>query len=458
MRDTTLPCSQLLPPVPDPSLLTLHALREICAHLQIAASEDPLRRLLLERQPVPAAQGQQTPALSVLLESGFARQEGEALHPQFQLQVCQGFFVFSDLTSRADSPDFVLPIGPASHYLARLAIRQPVGTALDLGCGSGIQALLAARHSRHVLATDINPRALAFTRLNAALNRVENIETAQGSLLQPAGGRVFDLILYNPPFILAPAHHSELSYAFTQQDKPLYSLLAELPQYVNPGGFAQVTLNWGHRASQPPQAPLLNSLRELGMDGLLLWHFSLNAWQYAHYWKQHPIHAADRQFSSAARWLQTSHWAAWLWQHGMQQVAFGSLSLRFSGSAQPWFRAEKVSGTFGDSVSDQLLNLFAFEEETRQNPHAGDVLEQRLSLERSLFPNSAQQAAAGVRFPLHISAPTWQVLELLDGRISLNQAIENAARAGGFELRQGRPEVEQAVRNLLRFGWLRKHE
>ena len=53
---------------------------------------------------------------------------------------------------------------PASAVvtLADLTIRRPVGTALDVGTGCGIQALLAARHAERVVATDINERALVF--------------------------------------------------------------------------------------------------------------------------------------------------------------------------------------------------------------------------------------------------------------------------------------------------------
>ena len=41
------------------------------------------------------------------------------------------------------------------------------GSALDLGTGCGIQALLAAKHSERVVATDVNERALAFAAFNA---------------------------------------------------------------------------------------------------------------------------------------------------------------------------------------------------------------------------------------------------------------------------------------------------
>ncbi|MYV64362.1 methyltransferase, partial [Streptomyces sp. SID4931] len=64
----------------------------------------------------------------------------------------------------------VLGVGGASTTLAGITVRAPVASALDLGTGSGIQALHAAQHATRVTATDLNPRALEFTRLTLALS------------------------------------------------------------------------------------------------------------------------------------------------------------------------------------------------------------------------------------------------------------------------------------------------
>ena len=60
-----------------------------------------------------------------------------------------GWWLASDLTEAATSeplpPDHVLGIGGASTTLASWTPRPPVGTALDLGTGCGVQALHLAR-------------------------------------------------------------------------------------------------------------------------------------------------------------------------------------------------------------------------------------------------------------------------------------------------------------------------
>ena len=76
--------------------------------------------------------------------------------------------------------------------------------ALDVGTGNGVQALLIADHSEHVVATDVNPRALGFTELNAALSGLDNVECRRGSLFEPVEGEQFGLITCNAPFVVSP--------------------------------------------------------------------------------------------------------------------------------------------------------------------------------------------------------------------------------------------------------------
>src|SRR5690606_28163957 len=129
----------------------------------------------------------------------------------------QDLWVVSDLTPGLDgSPNrvgsaHVLGISSASTSLAQLTIREPVGRALGLGTGAGVQALHLAAHADEVVATDVNTRALWMTRLNAALNGVE-VDVREGSFFEPLRGERFDLIATNPPFVIAPATGERLVY------------------------------------------------------------------------------------------------------------------------------------------------------------------------------------------------------------------------------------------------------
>jgi ribosomal protein L11 methyltransferase len=99
--------------------------------------------------------------------------------------------------------------------LDALARRRPLRRVLDLGCGSGVLAIAAARvaSTAQVIATDNDPVAAATAKVNARLNRVGGrvrVLTATG-LAHPAlrRARPFDLVLANilprPLVELAPA-------------------------------------------------------------------------------------------------------------------------------------------------------------------------------------------------------------------------------------------------------------
>ncbi|KQQ56171.1 SAM-dependent methyltransferase [Pseudomonas sp. Leaf127] len=78
----------------------------------------------------------------------------------------------------------------------------PVRRAIDIGCGTGAAAIQIARARPHaqVLAVDINPTALRFTAVNAALAEVENVSAWHSDILDGVDGE-FDLIVANPPYM-----------------------------------------------------------------------------------------------------------------------------------------------------------------------------------------------------------------------------------------------------------------
>lgn len=78
------------------------------------------------------------------------------------------------------------------------------GDVLDVCTGSGVIALSAARRARRVTAVDSNGAAVAAVRLGALINGV-SVEVLRGDLFEPVAGRMFDVILANPPYLPTPA-------------------------------------------------------------------------------------------------------------------------------------------------------------------------------------------------------------------------------------------------------------
>ena len=130
--------------------------------------------------------------------------------------------------------------------LAAATVRRPVGSALDLGTGCGVQALHASRHARRVTGTDVAPRALALAAATFALNDVD-VELVDGPWLAPVAGRRFDQIVSNPPFVPGPAR-VEFVYRDSGEDgdAALAALVADLAGHLAPGGVAQLLASWLH--------------------------------------------------------------------------------------------------------------------------------------------------------------------------------------------------------------------
>ncbi|HYU32840.1 MAG TPA: HemK2/MTQ2 family protein methyltransferase [Thermoanaerobaculia bacterium] len=129
--------------------------------------------------------------------------------------------------------------------LARAVASAPPGngaTALDLGTGSGVGAVFAARCGYRVVAVDINPEAVRCARLNALLNGLEDrIEVREGDLFAPVAGATFDLVLFNPPFFRGtPKSRSDLAWRGTDV---LDRFAAGLSTALAPGGLALLLLS-----------------------------------------------------------------------------------------------------------------------------------------------------------------------------------------------------------------------
>lgn len=76
--------------------------------------------------------------------------------------------------------------------------------ALDMGTGSGILALEAAKYSGKVIAVDVSKRAVEELRKKVVSESLDNIEVRESDLFSAIGNdERFDLILFNPPYLPA---------------------------------------------------------------------------------------------------------------------------------------------------------------------------------------------------------------------------------------------------------------
>ncbi len=86
---------------------------------------------------------------------------------------------------------------------------------LDIGCGSGVLTLVAARQapSGHVVGVDVDCRAVKATQRTLSLNEIANAEVLLGDCTEPVRERTFTAVITNPPF----HHERATTYVIAEQ-------------------------------------------------------------------------------------------------------------------------------------------------------------------------------------------------------------------------------------------------
>src|SRR5689334_1620832 len=217
---------------------------------------ETLVRLFLLQQPAPHARVAEFLPVHACVESGWLAPAGpDEVAATVDVRPYGGpdgedWFIVSDLGcavggaggsangGRQADAAVVLGVGGASTTLAGITVRKPVAAALDLGTGSGIQALHAASHAGRVTATDVNPRALEFTRLTLALSGAAPADLREGSLFDPVGAETFDLIVSNPPFVISPGARLTYRDGGMGGDDLCRTLVQQAGEHLAEGGYA----------------------------------------------------------------------------------------------------------------------------------------------------------------------------------------------------------------------------
>ncbi|NKB70117.1 MAG: methyltransferase domain-containing protein [Candidatus Latescibacteria bacterium] len=125
---------------------------------------------------------------------------------------------------------------------------------LDVGTGTGILALLAARlGAAQVVAVDFNDNAVRNARLNVgSLGFGDRIEVPPpGDLFQPVRGRRFDTILFNAPWIQGSPQSLYDTALYDPDFQVLDAFLDAAPRYLAPGG--SILLQYAHIALRSGQ-------------------------------------------------------------------------------------------------------------------------------------------------------------------------------------------------------------
>ena len=135
-------------------------------------------------------------------------------------------------------PKEVTPPAWMSKLLGKTILEdiREIDRVLDMGTGSGINAILAAFKSHDVVAADVNPYCIEAGRKNARRNGVSSrIKFIESDLFQNVDGK-FDLIIFDPPFRWFATRDIRERATADENFRSMTGFFNDVREYLQPNG------------------------------------------------------------------------------------------------------------------------------------------------------------------------------------------------------------------------------
>ncbi len=390
------------------------------------------------------------PVDAVELEAaGLVEREGDLVRAPLRLAPYEGLLLVHDAENMEHDQDHVSGMNNSTRTMATLTIRRHVDRVLDLGTGSGTQALLAARHARSVVATDVNRRALRYAALNARLNGVD-LDLREGSWFEPVADEQFDLIVANPPYVISPDSQFVFRDSGLDGDTVSRDVVHGAAAHLREGGHATIMCNWICRDAGETWQPLEEWVADSGCDALLLAHEPVDPFHYAARWNE-PLRGDPDAFNAAIeRWLESYERA------GINGIGIGAVVLRRR-AGENWHHGFDLDQPAAGAAGEHLLRLFAATDEPLGDDD--EVLAARFALipghrleQRIVYRDEYELSDVnmllneGVGLVARVDAAALPVLFAFDPERPLGDVVAEAGAAPG--------EVLPTVRRLHELGFL----
>lgn len=380
--------------------------------------------------------------------------------------------------------DHVVGLGPATLQLAHMTPRTPATRALDVGTGTGIQAMHLLRHTEHVTASDLSARALAFARFNLLLSATalsidprqpgERISLRQGDLLDPVRGERFDLLTSNPPFVITPRrkgeqHHDRYVYRDGGRtgDRVVQELVSRAGEVLEPGGIACLLGNWEIRADDAHWHERAGTWAADDMDLWIVQRDEVSPARYAEMWLRDATENAEQGnwHTSFASYLHDFA------ERGINRVGLGMIILRRpehaggAGTAKGTRRFEEISHALAQPIAPAVRTTLEHERWLRERDDAQLSAERLLvardvTEERHARPGDEHPAVillrqgGGFRRTYPVSAELAGFVAACDGELTAGQIITAIAAVLGQEEQELRSAIMPEARELIALGFL----
>jgi methylase of polypeptide subunit release factors len=400
-----------------------------------------------------------------LIDAGLIEAVGSGVRARMKLLGFDDLLIAGDPIDESEKRQYVVAVSPASVRVACVTVRRQIETALDLGTGSGIQALMAARHADRVVGVDVNEHALSCARLSQRLSGLDNITWVQGDWLEPVRGQRFDLVVVNPSVIVTPENAVFWRDSAVGAKALSRRLVREAADHLNEGAFATVLCHWPHRDGDWEHDPR-EWVAGLGCDALLLHFASEEPLAYA---MKNAVHRPDHDPAQLAETV--TRWARYYRETGVEQITAGAVILRLRSGGGNWTRSFHFHGGSSSPAGDQIERMFAAADFLAAHAGAeqlrvllatnwrlveGHRLDQTLIHENGAYATSSAVMGEqpGPKLDAPLDARVVPILIGCDGRRSLGEVLSQTPVPDGLDRPGLHSLALSTVRDLIARGFL----
>jgi hypothetical protein len=215
-----------------------------------------------------------------------------------------------------------------------------------------------------VVAVDVNERALEFGRLNARINRIENVEWRHGSWFEPVGDARFDLIVCNPPYVISPDSEFTFRDSGMAPGALIEELCAAIPEHLAEGGLGVILCMWPHANDHDWDVAPRRWAGHSGCGTIVACFETLDPLEHAVRWNSLPARPME-----VAEYSETvQRWYRFYAAHEIGALSFGAVVFSRGASGKPWSLIRRVAPQPGPDAARQVERIIAGHELLERSP------------------------------------------------------------------------------------------